>query len=343
MKLRIIAAGLILMALFAGAVQAQEFVKSIMTGGPRGTYIEIGKDLANLSAECGSTLNVLQSAGSLENLVTVKKRSNTQFGIVQSDVLEYVRTYAAADPELQRSLLGVRIMYPLFNEEVHVLADRNVSRLSDLAGKKIAVGSINGGTFLTATLILDILKIDAERVTIGPSDAFPKLMNGEIDALFYVSGVPTDLFSDTAIDGSRFHLLDIMEPELLATYTAAEIPGGAYPFQPDPVNSIAVKAVLMTYDYAPGKNDYHRQSCKTVSDTSNLILKNLERLRSSGHPKWKEVDLAQVPPGWKVGNCVKAGMLPDYKLACTPTKTSAAVERDTDREYLKLLKQQFNN
>ncbi|MEZ5800866.1 MAG: hypothetical protein R3D29_10890 [Nitratireductor sp.] len=38
---------------------------------------------------------------------------------------------------------------------------------------------------------------------------------------------------------------------------------------------VAVKAVLMTYDYDVKKNAYHRESCKAVSDFSSLILTNL--------------------------------------------------------------------
>jgi TRAP-type uncharacterized transport system substrate-binding protein len=92
---------LLAMAFMALATQisgAQEFKKAMMTGGPSGTYIQIGKNLADLSASCSYTLDIEESAGSLENLVAVKTRTNTQFGIVQSDVLEYVKTYSQADP-----------------------------------------------------------------------------------------------------------------------------------------------------------------------------------------------------------------------------------------------------
>ena len=180
-------------------------------------------------------------------------------------------------------------------------------------------------------------------MAIGQAEAFQMLMNEEIDALFYVDGVPTKLFADTSIDGSKFHLLDILEPELLATYSAVEIPGGTYPFQPDPVNSVAVKAVLMTYDYKPEKNDYHKSSCEAVSNLSSLILTNLERLRATGHPKWKEVDLKAVPPGWQVGECVKTGMAADYKASCSPAETAGVANNNNnvDQEYLNLLKQRF--
>ncbi len=186
--LRGIAAALLI--LFAVSLaQAQEFQRTMMTGGPKGTYIQIGRDLAGLMGECGLALNVSESAGSLENLVAVKTKLYTQFGIVQSDVLEYVKTYSANDPQLKRSLYGMRIMFPLYNEEVHVLARTDIQSLKDLNGRKVAIGKVDSGTWLTATLVLDIMKVGkAERLPIASDEALPKLIAGEIDAFFYVAG-----------------------------------------------------------------------------------------------------------------------------------------------------------
>lgn len=330
--------------LLASPAPAAEFEKNIMTGGPSGTYIRVGRDIAGLASECGQMLNVVESAGSLENLGAVRNRPFTQFGIVQSDVLEYVNTYSASDDELRDAVRGVRIMYPLYNEEVHVLARREISALADLDGRKVAIGKLDSGNYLTASLILDILRLkQVERIAINPDQALPKLLAGEIDAFFYVSGAPTRLFADPSIDAQRFHLLPITEAPLLATYSAARIDAATYPFQPEPVDVVAVKAVLMTYDYVPSRSAYHRQSCAAASDMASLILTNLDRLRSEGHPKWKDVDLAAIPPGWKVSACVKAGMAADYKPGCAATAPAAAAgdPAGTDQEYLDLLKRRL--
>jgi TRAP transporter TAXI family solute receptor len=332
------------LALSANGVLAQEFDRNIMTGGPQGTYIKIGRDLAALGAECGLKLNVVESAGSLENFVGVRNRRNTQFGIVQSDVLEYLKTFEANDPEVQKAVKGVRIMFPLYNEEIHVLARKDIASMKDLAGKKIAVGKKDSGTFLTATLIMDILQVKAgARMDINPDEALPKLMSGEIDAFFYVAGAPAALFSGDSIDKTKFHLVPITEAPLLATYTPSRIEAGTYSFQDQPVDLIAVKAVMMTYDYDVKRNAYHRDSCKTVSDFSSLILTGLDKLRTTGHPKWKTVDLTALPPGWQVGVCVKAGMAMDYKPACKPAAGNASdgAADDSNEEYLNLLKQRL--
>lgn len=334
--------GAVAISLVAGVASADTFERNIMTGGPSGTYIRIGRDIAALGASCGMNLNVVESAGSLENFVGVRNRRNTQFGIVQSDVLEYLKTFEANDPEVQQALRGVRIMFPLYNEEVHVLARTDIADLKGLAGRKIAIGKADSGTYLTATLMLDILQVKAdERLTINPDEALPKLLSGEIDALFYVAGAPAQLFANTAIDPGKFHLLPIRDRPLLATYTPVTVPAATYSFQQQPVDLVAVKAVLMTYDYDPKKNAYHRDSCRSVSDFSNLILNGLPKLEETGHPKWKSVDLSALPPGWQVGSCVKVGMALDYKPNCMVPAPTVPKAPDANEEYLNLLKQRL--
>lgn len=296
---------------------AQEFEKNILTGGPNGTYIQFGRDIADIAKECDLTLNVRESAGSLENFLGVRERRVTQFGIVQSDVLEYLRTYAADDPAIARAISGVRIAFPLYDEEVHVLARRDIAGLQDLAGRRIAIGVQDSGTFLTASLVLDLAGVqDTTRLTIGPDESLRQLKAGEIDALFYVAGVPTKLFDDASIDTEKFHFVTISDPVLQAIYAPTTIDGGTYPFQAEAVQTIAVKAVLMTYGYDPRRNAYHRESCNAVRDISHLIFSRFDALQENGHPKWKQVDLNEIPPGWEIGACVNAGLDADYALSC---------------------------
>ena len=100
---------------------AQDYETSIVTGGASGTYIQIGRDIAKIAADCGRKLEVKESAGSLENVLAVRDRPLTQLGIAQSDVLEYVQTFQADDPVLARAAKGIRIAFPLYDEEIHIL------------------------------------------------------------------------------------------------------------------------------------------------------------------------------------------------------------------------------
>lgn len=303
--------------LTAGA-KAQGVERNILTGGSTGTYIQIGRDLAREAAACGFTLNVVESAGSLENFLGVRQRRHTQFGIVQSDVLEYFRTYAADDPAIARAIFGVRIAYPLYNEEVHILANRDIADLQGLAGKRVAIGVEDSGTFLTASLMLDLAGVEtATRETIAAGPALDALLAGEIDAFFYVAGAPASLFQSDLIDPARHHLLPIRDETLQQVYSPTQIAGDVYAFQTEPVDVVAVKAVLMTYEYDESRNRYHSASCKAVSDLSNVVLTRFDDLQATGHPKWKDVDLNDIPPGWEVSSCVNQGISKDYSLNCT--------------------------
>ena len=344
MKPRLFLLAFLASLMFAAfGMKAAELEKNIMTGGPKGTYIQIGRNISDVLKTCGQTLNVVESAGSLENFAGVRNRKNTQFGIVQSDLLEYLKTFESNDADVQKAVKGVRIMFPLYNEEVHVLAKTDIASLKDLAGKKIAVGKTDSGTYLTSSLMLDILQVKGgDRLTINPDEALPKLLSGEIDAMFYVAGAPTTIFKTDTIDGSKYHLLPITEAPLLATYVKSTIPAGTYPFQKDALDVVAVKAVMMTFEYDPKKNAYHKQSCAAVADISSLILSNLDQLQATGHPKWKTVDLTALPPGWKVANCVKTGMAADYKPACTATAVpQSSAPANDNADYLNLLKQRL--
>lgn len=318
---RALAAGLAALGIVAviGPLAAQPLELNIVTGGPTGTYIRIGQDIAALGAECGRTLNVRESAGSLENVFAVRDRPVTQFGIVQGDVLEYIQTFAAEDDQLRRAAQGLRIVYPLYDEEVHVLARRDIADLDGLEGRRVAVGVENSGNFITAQLVLDLARVaPAEReTTLAPAAALEALLAGQVDAMVYVAGAPVSLFAEAAIDPAQFHLLPLADPVLRAVYAPAVLPAGTYGFQAEPLETIAVKAVLVTYDYNARGNAYHRASCEAVSDFAYLILSRITALRENGHPKWSAVDMTALPPGWRVSDCAVAGIAPDRPFICT--------------------------
>lgn len=316
-------AAFLLAPALASRVEAQTVEQNILTGGATGTYIKIGNDISREAKLCGTSLHVRESAGSLENFLGVRKRPNTQFGIVQSDVLEYLKTYAADDPAVARAIRGVRIAFPLYNEEVHILARKDIPDLKGLEGKRVAIGVEDSGTYLTSSLILDLTGVNADRKLIAAGPALEALKAGEIDAFFYVAGAPTAIFASPDIDGTAFHLIPIRDKTLQTVYRPSSIDGGVYPFQNKPVETIAVKAVLMTYEYLEHGNNYHRASCNAVSGLSKIVLKRFENLKATGHPKWQDVDLNDVPPGWEIGSCVNRGLDPDYIVTCEGDETQA--------------------
>jgi hypothetical protein len=55
-----------------------------------------------------------------------------------------------------------------------------------------------------------------------------------------------------------------------------------------------------------------------------VISTQFRDLQQGGHPKWQQVDLSDLPPGWDVGSCVNAGLDPGYELQCEGGAAGAA-------------------
>ncbi|WEF25162.1 TAXI family TRAP transporter solute-binding subunit [Paracoccus sp. S3-43] len=170
----------------------------------------------------------------------------------------------------------------------------------------MAIGVENSGTFLTASLILSLTGTEpAEKLPAAPQDALPQLKAGQIDAFFYAAGAPVSLYVDGDIDGARFHLLPIQDTTLQAVYAPSTLPGGRYDFQPDPVELVTVKAVLMTYEYdssqrlssgeLPGAATRQRMTGRGISAAAAGVWDGAPARFSSGQPE--TVDRAAAATG----------------------------------------------
>ena len=127
----------------------------MVTGGPKGTYYQFGLNLAELVESKNIMLNVANSNGSVDNVFAVYKKPNTQMGIVQSDVLAFVAK-VQTDPVLKKIAQKIKMVYPLYNEEVHLLGANNIADFDQLEGKKVAIGQEGSGTYLTAKLLFEV-------------------------------------------------------------------------------------------------------------------------------------------------------------------------------------------
>ncbi len=285
--------------LFAAESHSEKSIRlGLMTGGLKGTYYQFGLNLKELDAQHGIDLDVYNSNGSVENVYAVFKRPHTQLGIVQSDVLAFVAK-VQTNAELKRIAKKIKMVYPLYNEEVHLLGHKGIESFDALEGKRVAIGQEGSGTYLTAKLLFQVsgVKPSAE-LPISADDALPKLKAGEIDAMFYVAGYPVKLFSEQVDASDQLALLPIQNPAITEFYPIADIPAQTYPWQPQTVHSIAVKSVLVSYDF-------QRANCEFVGEFARILSDNLGWLKANGHPKWNSVDLDYPLKGWTQYGCVK--------------------------------------
>jgi uncharacterized protein len=116
----------------------------------------------------------------------------------------------------------------------------------------------------------------------------------------------------TARDEIR--LVPITNKDIAEFYPRVTIPASTYAWQEQAVDTVAVKAVLVSFDF-------RRKDCETVGQFAQLLAANLDGLKKNGHPKWKAVDLDFPLKGWEQYDCVRKHLKPGTVVAA-PAKSS---------------------
>ena len=316
MKRSLFSIVLLIIIVVGSVAYAQDM--GITTGNKRGTYYQFGLNLAQLMKSRNIKLNVLDSAGSVQNVYAVYKAPGVQLGIVQSDVLAFI-TKIQTDANLARVAGKTRMVFPLYNEEVHLIGQQGIVDFDDLADRVVAIGEEGSGTYLTAKILFEVSEVKPrELVAIGTDEGLAQLKQRKIDAMFYVAGQPVKLFSEGVTAQDKLALIPITNKSILDFYLDVQIPAKTYEWQDQLVNTIAVKAVLVSYDFR-GIN------CDNVGKFAKTLQDNLEWLKANGHPKWKSVDLNAPVKGWEQYDCVKKVLQPSQRPVAERTRDTNPV------------------
>jgi TRAP transporter TAXI family solute receptor len=303
----------------------------IITGSEKGTYYQFGLNLQALGRTNGFNVAVHPSKGSVENIFAVYQRAGVPLGIVQSDVLAFVAR-VQTDQTLKRIAKKIKLVYPLYNEEIHLLARRGVvTTFDDLADKRVAIGREGSGTYLTTRLLFRLSEVTPrEMLLIDTDEALAALKAGTIDAMFFVAGVPVRLLTEGVARTDELGLVPITNKDISEFYPRATIAGGVYGWQPEPVETVAVKAVLVSFDF-------RKLDCDNVGKFAQLVQNNMEWLTRNGHPKWKSVNLDATLKGWDQYDCVRKYVATQPVRAGTPARGSGELNpvMDAIREMLR--------
>lgn len=237
----------------------------IGAGASDGPYFGLGRRLAAIisrppdagpcepASPCGveGLLAVVKSsAGSVANVRAVSA-GHFESALVQSSTLD--EAWRAAGPfRGEKRFTNLRAIAGIYREAVHVVASRgaNIHDISDLKGKRIAIGGTESGTADIALAILRAYGLtpkSAEIVREEPDLAEDMLLHGQLDAFFTISGVPDAHVADLAnrgaidivpVDGDAAAKLVAAHPEL----SLLHIPADTYRFG-IALDTLAVKAV----------------------------------------------------------------------------------------------------
>ncbi|WP_179131444.1 TAXI family TRAP transporter solute-binding subunit [Candidatus Entotheonella palauensis] len=302
---------IVLVVTVCSVVQTQAQGIGMVTGSKTGTYIRFGRDIAKVAKNKGVDIIVKKSEGSLANIRRMMSKENAALGIVQSDVLGFLST--SSDSNMRHITSRLRLVFPFYNEEVHLFARKEIQQLVDLNGKRVVVGTKGSGNWLTANNILRLANVDpGERLEMPPSTAVSAVLTGKADAMFYVAGKPVTVFTrirgllnnpDYAPLVQHVHFVPLDDPMILNEYVASDITTNDYSWLNGDVQTAAVKAVLVSFDFSSKRNTYFRQRCRQLEKLGEAIREQFDHLTRTGHPKWQEVDLEQQVGIWQRDTC----------------------------------------
>ena len=245
----------------------------IVTGSTGGTYFPVGRLIAGLvshapgvdrceSADvCGPAgliITARTSDGAVSNVLAVN-RGSANSGVAQGDVVAEAVAGAGAFRKTGKQD-HIRVIADLFPEDVHLIVARNsrITKLTDLRGKRVSLGSESSGTAVTVRAILAAYDLPLRRMKVrhDSADASAQLMQrGQIDAFFFVGGRPVSLIDDliarrvarlVPIDGAGRDKLLRAVPSLAAD----TIPSDTYRRTPA-IATVSVRALWIVGDREP--------------------------------------------------------------------------------------------
>jgi TRAP transporter TAXI family solute receptor len=216
--------------------ESQRISFQIATGPVSGSYLRVGDTIGAIIsnppglARCendglcgpeGLIATSRSSSGSIANALSIA-RGRVQSAIVQGDIA--AAAYDGAGPFRTTGALGdLRAMARLHDETIHfVVASRSrIKRISDLAGRRVAVDSTNAATEFTARSILALGRASATKLLAQtPDQAAENLRNGKLDAFFVIGSAPVRVV-DGLIRRRQARLVGI-EPSIIASLTRAK-------------------------------------------------------------------------------------------------------------------------
>jgi TRAP-type uncharacterized transport system substrate-binding protein len=159
-------------------------------------------------ARNGLKVNVLRSAGSVDNLISLQDpRSGVHIAFVQGGI---------SDSQRAPGLLSLgRIDYQVFWLFSH--SQEPLSDLTQLKGRRIALGPVGSGARIVCETILRAGGVTWDNATFsnfGPQDAVDALEEGRVDALFLNLAADSPSLK-RLLDNPEYQLVNMTEAEAL--------------------------------------------------------------------------------------------------------------------------------
>ena len=286
----------------------------LVSGSQTGTYHAIADDLVVRARQRGVPLFNRETQGSVENVrLLADPQENAALGFAQSDVLAWLRR--ADDPAERQWAAALRLVMPLYAEEVHVLARREVGTLAALAGRRVVTAASSRGSRHTAETLLRGRGImpAALDTSATAAEGLCRVLAGTADAMVIVAGKPVaQLVSLDALRElpgqplAQVHLLPIDDRPGEDGYEAAQLGPADYAWLDRPVATLAARFVVEGVGFSAQGSGDQKLGWQQLGRLGQLLREELPALRQPPHhPKWRDVDPHRPVRGWRPDACAR--------------------------------------
>lgn len=223
---------------------------TIATGREDGAYYAFGQRYQEILGRAGIEVELLSSKGSVENLELLTAGDKREGGPVD---LAFVQS-GVGDP---RGYPGLVALGSLYYEPLWIFSRGNAAptRLSELAGRRLAIGAAGSGTRYVVLQLLAANGIGADDGTVfealGGSEAAAALQTGLVDGAFFVTarrnGAVGELLAQQGISLMSFERAAAYERRF-SHLDAVTLPEGVLDLAEDrPMRDVTLISPLATF------------------------------------------------------------------------------------------------
>lgn len=261
------------------------------TGGTGGAYYLFGQQYRDVLAHDSITVEVLTSAGSVENIERLEaKAEGVDIAFVQG---------GTSRPENMKNLVSLGSLYyePLW---VFYRGNQQVTRLTDLSGKRIAVGVQGSGTRSVSLRLLEENGMSHPPTvlsSLGGQQAADALVRRDVDVAFFIAS-PRAPIVHTLLMTSGIKLMSFKRAEAYTRthryLSSVTLPQGVIDLRKNipPVDTRLIAAtanLAVRRDFHPALVDLLLQAAKHVHGAGGLF----ERQDEFPSPKYLEFPLSE--------------------------------------------------
>jgi TRAP transporter TAXI family solute receptor len=248
----------------------------IMASGPKGSSFEkYAERYAKILQQNGVTLKILPSEGSVDNIKRLADPSSkVDVGFVQGGVNKGIKTDKLVS-------LGSINYEPLF---IFYRSGSGIERLSQLTGKRVAVGEVGSGTHTLSRVLLAANGIEpggpTKLLEMDSDEAAKAILSGKVDAIFLMGdSVSTDLIRQL-LHTPGINLFDVIQADAytrrIAYLNKVTLPKGSVDFgKGTPAHDVFLLAptieLIAREDLHPALSDLLLEAAQQVHSGAGLL------------------------------------------------------------------------